>query len=76
VVILVLTRLYIVYFYLEAQRLATKIKTPIDELYGGAVLNTVICRECLEVLVLKLFVTCDVTTSHYTRSHVTHTLPK
>ena len=34
---------------LEAQKLATKVKTPIDDLFGGAVLNTVICRECLEV---------------------------
>jgi len=52
--------------YLEAQRLATKVKTPIDELFGGTVLNTVICRECLEVnqnqlgISFELFVKCNV----------------
>ena len=39
----------IAFYCIEANRAVLKLKTPIDELFRGEVLNTVTCRECLTV---------------------------
>ena len=41
------------FYFLECLRQAMKIRTVIDEVFGGQNINTVMCRECPKVSVMQ-----------------------